>query len=114
MKSRIAFYALISIMLLSVTKSGLACKGSQVLFQDYFVTLDPSWGESKDKQSVKDGKLTIQPAVNQVTVYINGTEDLTFNGQSPQSGGLTGMLSYTPEKARNKNVWEFSDLKVTK
>lgn len=93
MKKRAVFFVLIFIMLFSVTKSALACKGSQVLFQDNFVTLDPSWGESKGKQSVKDGKLTIQPGVNQVTVYINGTEVLTFNGQSSQSGGLTGMIS---------------------
>lgn len=51
-------------MLFTVTKSALVGEGSQVLFQDNFVFLDPSGGDSKDKQSVKDGKFIIQPEVN--------------------------------------------------
>jgi hypothetical protein len=71
MKSRIAFFALISIMLLSVTKSALACKGSQVLFQDNFATLDPAWGNSSQNLSVNNGKLVLQPNLNAGFVALN-------------------------------------------
>jgi hypothetical protein len=282
MKKRAVFFALVFIKLFSVTKSALACKGSQVLFQDNFSTLDPSWGNPSQDLSVGDGKLVVQLGVyafgilnqanlkiaddaatpiaitappasntasgcngnrvlyqdnfvtldpawgvpspnlnvnngklvmqpeinnevlalnqanlfqdmnfcvkvvlvksddpsysagpvfwakdpgdyyyvlvcgngqfavkrwfnsriltpvtwresaainksigqtnqiqlvtkgNQATVYINGTEVITFNGLSPQGGGFIGLVSYSPEKAQNKNVWEFSDFKVTK
>ncbi len=51
---------------------------------------------------------------NQATVYINATETITFKGQPPQGGSFIGMIALSPEKAQNKNVWEFSDLKITK
>lgn len=71
MKSRIVFFVFVSIMLLSVARSALACKGSQILFQDNFATLDPAWGAPNDKQSIKDGKLIIRPEVNQGWALIN-------------------------------------------
>ncbi len=63
MKKRAVFFALAFIMLFSVTKSALACKGSQVLFQDNFSTLDPSWGNPSQDLSVGDGKLVVQLGV---------------------------------------------------
>ncbi|MGH7807567.1 MAG: hypothetical protein ACRENT_05695 [Thermodesulfobacteriota bacterium] len=51
---------------------------------------------------------------NKATVYVNDTELITFSGQPPQGGSFVGMISFSPEKATNKNVWEFSELKVTK
>ncbi len=71
MKKRIAFFALISVLLFSVTKSALACKGSQVLFQDNFATLDPAWGNPSQNLNVRDGKLVLQPDVNAGFVSIN-------------------------------------------
>ena len=58
MKSRIVFF-FIGIMLLFTAKSALACKGSQVLFQDNFATLDPAWGNQSQNLSVRDDKLII-------------------------------------------------------
>jgi hypothetical protein len=51
---------------------------------------------------------------DQAKAYINDTEVVTFKGQPPQGGGFIGLIGFSPSKATNKNVWEFSDLKVTK
>ena len=70
-----------SIMFLSVTRSALACKGSQVLYEDNFSTLDPDWGEKSSNLSVNNGKLIIQPEVNKGYSVINqGSifEDMDF------------------------------------
>jgi hypothetical protein len=47
-------------------------------------------------------------------VYINDTEVVTFKGQPPQGGSFIGVIAFSPEKAQNKNLWEFSELKVMK
>src|SRR3972149_579349 len=68
-------------MFLSVTRSALACKGSQVLYEDNFSTLDPDWGEKRSNLSVNNGKLIIQPEVNKGYSVINqGSifEDMDF------------------------------------
>jgi hypothetical protein len=49
---------------------------------------------------------------NQATVYINDTEVISFTGQPVQSGSFIGLTANSPEKSQD--VWEFSDLKVTK
>ncbi len=59
-------------------------------------------------------QLRVLTRANQATVYLNDTELITFSGQPPQGGGFIGMIAFSPEKATNKNVWEFSELKVTK
>ncbi|HSE83930.1 MAG TPA: family 16 glycoside hydrolase, partial [Thermodesulfobacteriota bacterium] len=63
------------VVLLFAAKSVLACKGDQIVFEDSFATLDPSWGDASDKLSVSNGKLTIRPeaakryqSINQGTV----------------------------------------------
>jgi hypothetical protein len=71
MKKTIVFLAIISIIILVETKSALACKGTQVLYEDNFATLDPAWGTTSEKQSVKDGKLVVQPEVNSSWTVIN-------------------------------------------
>ena len=71
MKKEIVFFALIIVMLLPVTKGALACKGSQVLFQDNFAILDPAWGNPNQNLSVKDGKLILQPNLNAGFVALN-------------------------------------------
>lgn len=182
---------------------------NQILFQDNFATLDPAWGAPSSNLSVQNGKLILQPEINnsstaknqanlfedidarvrvslaksdnpsyggglifwakdasdyyyllvtgegwlsvnrwvnqrsslpvqwresaaikkgigqinqlrvvtkgnQATVYINDTEVVTFKGQPPQGGSFIGVIAFSPEKAQNKNVWEFSELKVMK
>jgi hypothetical protein len=71
MNKIVPFFIFVSIIFLVVTKDALACKGSQVLYEDNFATLDPAWGAQNDKQSVKDGKLVIQPEVNSSWSDIN-------------------------------------------
>ncbi|HXG30832.1 MAG TPA: hypothetical protein VNK81_04235 [Thermodesulfobacteriota bacterium] len=209
MKRKPFILMLTAIMVFSLAKNVLACKGTQVLLEDNFATLDPAWGEANANMNVGNGKLVIQPGINssyvlinqanlfedmdacvkvtqvksddptysaglifwakdsgdyyyllvtgdgwfsvkrwvnqrslspvpwresasikkglgqtnelrvvtkgaQATVFINDTQVVSFNGQPPQGGGFIGMIAFSPEKATNKNVWEFSDLKVTK
>src|SRR5919109_1805919 len=68
---KVSVLILVTVMFMHTTKSVLACKGSQVLFEDNFSTLDPAWGESSDRQSVKDGKLIIQPEAGKIWSTIN-------------------------------------------
>jgi len=210
MQSRIGVIIFVAVLfLLFANRSVFACKGSQVLLEDNFSTLDPAWGEKSANLSVSSGKLIVQPEVNssyvllnqgnifedidacvkltqvksddptysaglifwakdtsdyyyflvtsdgwfsvkrwvnqrslapvdwrkgpaiknglgqtnhlrvltkgnQGTIYVNDTELITFSGQPPQGGSFVGMIAFSPEKATNKNVWEFSELKVTK
>lgn len=210
MRLKIAVNFIVAVLFLLLANSNvLACKGSQVLFEDNFSTLDPAWGEQNANLSVSNGKLMVKPEVNssyvllnqgnifedvdtcvkltqvssddptysaglifwakdssdyyyflatsdgwytikrwvnqrslapvdwrqtnatkkglgqtnqlrvvskgnQATVYLNDAELITFSGQPPQGGGFIGMIAFSPEKATNKNVWEFSELKVTK
>jgi len=210
MQSKIAVVIVLAVsVLLFASENALACKGSQVLFEDNFATLDPGWGETNANLSVTNGKLTIQPELNQsytvinqanlfedmdacvkislgksdnanyggglvfwakgyndyyylmitgdgwftvrrwtnnrslepvpwrqnsalkktlgdvnlvrvitkgseAKVYINDTEVITFKGQPPEGGGFIGLTGNSPANVQNKNVWEFSELKVTK
>jgi hypothetical protein len=209
MKTKLVLVMLVALMVLSLTKTVLACKGSQVLLEDNFATLDPAWGDVNANLSVANGKLVVQPEINssyvllnqanifedidacvrltqvksddptysaglifwakdssdyyyflvtsdgwyavkrwvnqrslspvpwrespainkglgqtnqlrvvtkgtQATLYVNDTELVSFKGQPPQGGGFVGVIAFSSEKATNKNVWEFSELKVTK
>jgi hypothetical protein len=71
MKWKIAVVVFASMIFFSIARNVLACKGSAVLFEDNFATLDPAWGQQSDRQSVKDGKLIIQPEVNAGWTAIN-------------------------------------------
>lgn len=210
MRSKIASIIFVSVLiLLFAGRTVYACKGSQLLFEDNFSTLDPAWGVQGPNLSVNNGKLIVQPEINssyvalnqgnifedidacvklsqvksddptysaglifwakdssdyyyflvtsdgwysvkrwvnqrslapvdwrkspaiknglgetnhlrvvaggtKATVYVNDTELITFSGQPPQGGSFVGMIAFSPEKATNKNVWEFSEFKVTK
>jgi len=209
MKAKIVLVVLVGLTVLSLAKTVLACKGSEVLYEDNFTTLDPAWGEANANLNVTNGKLVIQPDVNtsypvinqgnifedmdvcvnvsltksddpnyggglifwakgyddyyyllvtgdgwytvkrwtnkrvlepvswrqnsalkkglgeinqlrvvtkgnEAKVYINDTEVVTFKGQPPQGGSFVGLTGNSPANVQNKNVWEFSDLKVTK
>ncbi len=71
MNKIIVFLTFVSIIFLVVTKGALACKGSQVLYEDNFVTLDPAWGQQSANLSIKDGKLVLQPNINAGLVVLN-------------------------------------------
>jgi glucose/mannose transport system substrate-binding protein len=45
--------------------------GSDLLYEDNFTNLDPSWGTPGDILSVKDGKLILKPALNTTQSVLN-------------------------------------------
>src|SRR5580704_7955305 len=45
--------------------------GGDVLYEDNFTNLDPSWGTPGDILSVKDGKLILKPALNTTQSVLN-------------------------------------------
>lgn len=49
---------------------------------------------------------------NQATFYINDTQVSSFTGQPPEGGGLIGVAG--DSGAQVPNVWEFSNIDVTK
>jgi tetratricopeptide (TPR) repeat protein len=74
-------------------------RGSQVLYEDNFTTLDPAWGAPNPNLSVKDGKLILQPEVDKRYTAINQAnsfEDIDFHikvslaksGDPSYGGGL--------------------------
>lgn len=94
MKRKVVILAMaMSVVLVAVT----ACLAANVLFEDKFTSLDPSWGAPGPTMDVKDGKLiitpeknTIQTILNQANVYPNDMEAsfaMTFvNAQAPTWG----------------------------
>ncbi|MBV9492329.1 MAG: extracellular solute-binding protein, partial [Verrucomicrobia bacterium] len=75
-----------------------AVLAGEVLYEDTFTNLDPSWGTPGDIVSVRDGKLTLKPApntsqsvLNQSQVFEDGdiTLDVSVSGGDPiVPGGL--------------------------
>jgi hypothetical protein len=65
-----AFYAstLVALLLLS---SMLSTVAGEILYEDNFTNLDPSWGTPSERLSVKDGKLTLKPAPNTAQRILN-------------------------------------------
>jgi glucose/mannose transport system substrate-binding protein len=45
--------------------------GGDILYEDDFTNLDPSWGTAGDILSVKDGKLVLKPALNTTQSVLN-------------------------------------------
>jgi hypothetical protein len=72
---------------------------------------------SQQNDAIKKGigqvnQLRVVTKGSQATAYIKDVQVVTFNGQPPQGGGLIGMRGDSPEKSQN--IWEFSNLKITK
>src|SRR4029077_20748996 len=73
--------------------------GGEVLYEDNFTNLDPSWGTPGEILSVKEGKLVLKPALNttqtvlnQANVFEDADTEVTItlsNGDPVVSGGLT-------------------------
>ena len=57
-------------MLLSVAPV-LEVFGGEVLYEDNFANLDPSWGTPGEILSVKEGKLVLKPALNTTQSVLN-------------------------------------------
>ena len=68
MNPRFYVSALIALLLLPAVRSVLA---GEVLYEDDFTKLDPSWGALGENLSVKDGKLTLKPSLNTTRSVLN-------------------------------------------
>lgn len=87
--------ALIALLLMPVFECALA---GEVLYEDNFANLDPSWGAPSETLSAKDGKLTLKPALNSTQSVLNQSNvfddadtqvDVTMSaGNTNVSGGL--------------------------
>jgi glucose/mannose transport system substrate-binding protein len=61
-------FELIALLLLHLAQSAPA---AEVLYEDKFINLDPSWGVPSEILGVKDGKLTLKPALNTTQSVLN-------------------------------------------
>ena len=57
-------------VLLSLAPIGKA-SGGEVLYEDNFANLDPSWGTPGEILSVKEGRLVLKPALNSTQSVLN-------------------------------------------
>ena len=60
--------AVIALLICTSLKSTL---GADILYEDDFTNLDPSWGTAGDILSVKDGKLILKPVLNTTQSVLN-------------------------------------------
>ncbi len=61
-------FAIVAVLLLSSVRHVF---GGDILYEDDFTNLDPSWGTPGDILSVKDGKLILKPALNTTQSVLN-------------------------------------------
>src|SRR5260370_28233073 len=88
-------FTLVALLLLTPVLSVFA---GEILYEDTFPNLDPSWGTPSERLSVKDGKLTSKPEsnttesiVNQSNVFDDGdirVEVVVRAGDANVPGGL--------------------------
>src|SRR6516164_3887359 len=68
--------------------------GGEVLYEDNFANLDPSWGTPGEILSVKEGKLVLKPALNTTQSVLNQSnvfEDADVELQITLSNGDPGV-----------------------
>src|SRR4029077_3298352 len=102
--------ALIAFLLSPVFQSALA---GDILYEDDFINLDPSWGKPSEVLSVKDGKLTLKPPVNTTQSVLNQSNifddadirvDVTMSADDANVGGsldVPGGLIFWAEDYKN-------------
>src|SRR5258708_3441629 len=88
-------FELVASLLLSLVQGVVA---GEVLYEDNFTNLGPSWGVPSEILGVKDGKLTLKPALNTTQSVLNQSNfsddvdmrvDVTMTvGDTNESGGL--------------------------
>jgi len=71
MKPRCSIFSISAISALILLAPVRAVLGGDVLYEDNFTNLDPSWGTAGDILSVKDGKLVLKPALNTTQSVLN-------------------------------------------
>jgi glucose/mannose transport system substrate-binding protein len=71
MKPRCSIFSIFAISALFLLAPVRAVLGGDVLYEDNFTNLDPSWGTAGDILSVKEGKLVLKPALNTTQSVLN-------------------------------------------
>jgi glucose/mannose transport system substrate-binding protein len=71
MKPRCSIFSISAISALFLLAPVRAVLGGDVLYEDNFTNLDPSWGTAGDILSVKEGKLVLKPALNTTQSVLN-------------------------------------------
>jgi glucose/mannose transport system substrate-binding protein len=71
MKPRIFTFCISTIVAMFLLHPVLSALGGDILYEDDFTNLDPSWGTPGDILSVKDGKLVLKPALNTTQSVLN-------------------------------------------
>lgn len=98
---RLTDLAVVMVLSVGSTEAALACQGTEVLFEDSFATLDPTWGTAEDAFFVEDGQLTIMPGYDEYYSALNtmGTYediDLCFNLEAikadPEGNSFAGLI----------------------
>jgi glucose/mannose transport system substrate-binding protein len=81
------------VTLLSLAPFGEVC-GAEVLYEDNFTNLDPSWGTPGEILSVREGKLVLKPALNTTQSVLNQSnvfDDADVELQITLSNGDPGV-----------------------
>src|ERR1700730_11064443 len=71
MKPRYYAYYVALIVTLLVLFPVTGALAGEVLYEDNFANLDPSWGPPGERLNVEDGKLTLKPAPNTTQSILN-------------------------------------------
>jgi hypothetical protein len=71
MKPRCSIFSISAISAVFLLAPVRAVLGGDVLYEDNFTNLDPSWGTAGDILSVKEGKLVLKPALNTTQSVLN-------------------------------------------
>ncbi len=71
MKPRFYVFWIFAIIAMLLLHPVLNVFGGDILYEDDFTNLDPSWGTPGDILSVKDGKLVLKPALNTTQSVLN-------------------------------------------
>src|SRR6202051_4931711 len=98
MKSESYLVLIIAIVAVLLLHPVTTAFGGDILYEDDFTNLDPSWGTPGDILSVKDGKLILKPALNTTQSVLNQSnvfddadievEVTLSSGDSIVAGGL--------------------------
>lgn len=98
---RLSGLAAVAILSAALSGPALACRGSQVLFEDSFETLSPTWGSADDAFFLEDNQLTIMPGYDEYYSALNtmGTYediDLCLNLEAikadPEGNSFAGLI----------------------
>jgi hypothetical protein len=100
MKRKVVILAMaMSVVLVAVT----ACLAANVLFEDKFTSLDPSWGAPGPIMDVKDGKLIITPEVNTSQTVLN--QGNVFPNDAEGSFAMTFVKAPAPTWGSGLVFW---------